>query len=160
MKAIILCTVLSAVLALGCGEAKKEETKKEGVKKEAPKEEDNAAKEGKKDDKLTVRVKAGPMVGDEAEGINKGEIEGILRGKTVDIQRCYYEWVKENEGKEGSLLLGIAIDTDGAAEVEVIENGFDDDVVGTCAAEVVKGISFPIPSKKATLKVPFKFRSL
>lgn len=159
MRAFILCGVLSVALALGCGEAKEEKAKKEGAKKEAPKKEGKTSEEGKEDSKLKVQVKAGPVEVDEVEGFSREAVEEILRGKTKKIQGCYLNWVQENDGKEGTVLLGVTIDTGGVAEVEVVENGFDDDVVATCASGIVKATSFPKPAKKTTLRVPFKFRS-
>ena len=155
---VILFCVLVVTLSLSCGESKEAAPNKQVIKKEEVGKK-KAENEGKEETKVRVKVMAGRVEADVAEGSNKAAVEGLLREKTVEIQRCYYEWVKKNGGKEGSLVFGITLDTDGSAKVEVLENSVDD-VVATCASGIVREISFPKPAQKVTFKIPFKFSSL
>lgn len=80
-----------------------------------------------------------------------------------DRFRCCYDWaLKEHPGIQGSFILTFTLNPDGSfksAAHDTAKSDIKDPLMGECALDVLRALSFP-PSKKGketTVAYPFRF---
>jgi outer membrane biosynthesis protein TonB len=90
--------------------------------------------------------------------LDRESIRREIRARLKPIRRCYERRLADDETLQGTTKVTFAIGADGRVTSSVAA-GFDA-AVGTCVAQIVEGIRFPIPAGGGTLRVsyPFAFR--
>lgn len=87
-------------------------------------------------------------------------IVGVLTGQSAIFRCCFDAWTAERPGRQGTLLLRMELEADGAvksASIDANRTDIDQAVTRACVIEVAKGLTYPeSPAKHATLvEYPF-----
>jgi len=112
-------------------------------------------------------VKSGGPTAKEMEGAcleDEGDIETMVRGRVkssgAQVQACYEQALKQNEGLRGSWRVSFTLGRDGrASKVQVLAQNGKDAGFESCLGRVVGGWKFQGVCEDMALTVPFAFGS-